>query len=95
MLSSFPVMPGPPIRTCVGCGERIAKSDLIRLVAVGGVIVADPAARQPGRGAYLHPSQDCLKRAQRRQAIPRALRAAGPLSDDGLVSYLARQLAGQ
>jgi predicted RNA-binding protein YlxR (DUF448 family) len=90
MLSRIPVMPGPVIRTCVGCGARVAKSDLIRLVAVGGEIVVDPAARRPGRGAYLHPSQDCLKRAQRRQAIRRALRVAGSLSDGGLVSYLAR-----
>ena len=90
MLSSFPVMPGPVIRTCVGCGARVAKSDLIRLVAIGDVIVADPAAREPGRGAYLHPSQDCLHRAQRRQAIRRALRVTGVLSDGGLVSYLAQ-----
>ena len=79
----------PVTRTCVGCGARVAKSDLIRLVAVGGEIVADPAAREPGRGAYLHRSQDCLNRAQRRQAFRKALRVTGPLADDGLVSYLA------
>jgi uncharacterized protein len=88
MLSRNHRMCTPVIRMCVGCGGRVAKSDLIRLVAVGGEIVADPAARQPGRGAYLHPRQDCLKRAQRRQAFRRALRVAGPLADDGLVSYL-------
>lgn len=82
-------MPGSVIRTCVGCGKRAAKSDLLRVVAVGGEVVADPAARRPGRGAYLHPSVDCLERARRRRAIPRALRAKGPLADDGLVRYLA------
>ncbi|HXP19378.1 MAG TPA: YlxR family protein [Streptosporangiaceae bacterium] len=89
MRSSFPVMPGSVIRTCVGCGARAAKSDLLRVVAVGGEIVADPAARRPGRGAYLHPSSDCLERARRRRAIPRALRATVPLSDGRLVRYLA------
>ena len=83
-------MPGLVIRTCVGCGARVAKSDLIRLVAICGAIVADPAARKPGRGAYLHPSQDCLQLAQRRQAFRRALRVAGPLSDGELVRYLAQ-----
>jgi len=73
----------------VGCGTRAAKSDLLRVVAVGAEIVADPGARRPGRGAYLHPSVDCLERARRRRAIPRALRATGPLADDGLVRYLA------
>jgi uncharacterized protein len=66
---------------------------LLRVVAVGGAIVADPAARRPGRGAYLHLSLDCWERARRRRALPRALRAAGPLADEGLVSYL-RAVAG-
>jgi uncharacterized protein len=89
MRSSFPVMPGSVIRTCVGCGTRAAKSDLLRVVAVGGDIVADPAGRQPGRGAYMHPSPDCLERARRRRAIPRALRATVPLRDVELARYLA------
>ena len=88
MLSRIHLMCTPVIRMCVGCGARVAKSDLIRLVAAGGEIVADPAARRPGRGAYLHPSQECLRRAQRRQAFRRALRVAGPLAYDGLVGYL-------
>ena len=45
-----------PIRTCVGCKVRAAKSSLLRLVAAGDGIVPDPQARQPGRGAYVHPS---------------------------------------
>jgi uncharacterized protein len=61
---------------------------LLRVVAAGEKIVADPTARRPGRGAYLHPSLDCLERARRRRAIPRALRAARPLADGELASYL-------
>jgi predicted RNA-binding protein YlxR (DUF448 family) len=89
MRSGVPVMPGSVIRTCIGCGDRAAKSDLLRVVAVGGDVVADPAARMPGRGAYLHLSQGCLERARRRRAFSRALRAKGPLCDDGLATYLA------
>ncbi len=88
MRSSHLVMPGSVIRTCVGCGTRAIKSDLLRVVAVDGQIVADPAARRPGRGAYLHPSLDCVERARRRRAIPRALRVTGPLADGELVRYL-------
>src|SRR6266702_3371239 len=76
-------MPGSVIRTCVGCGTRAAKSDLLRVVAVDGEIVVDPGARRPGRGAYLHPSTDCLERARRRRAVPRALRATGPRAAAG------------
>jgi predicted RNA-binding protein YlxR (DUF448 family) len=76
-------VPGKPVmRTCVGCKGREVKSSLLRFVAVGDVIQPDPRARLPGRGAYLHPSPDCLELAGRRRAFPRALRAAGPLSLD-------------
>ncbi|HTU73512.1 MAG TPA: YlxR family protein [Trebonia sp.] len=79
-----------PVRTCVGCRERAAKSSLLRLVATEDGLIPDPQARLPGRGAYLHPSLECLKLAQRRRAFPRALRVTGPLGDDGLASYLSR-----
>ncbi len=68
-----------PQRTCVGCRVRAAKSDLLRLVAVEGVLVPDHRGRLPGRGAYLHPDPACLELAERRRAFPRALRLAGPL----------------
>ena len=78
-----------PVRTCVGCRERAAKSILLRLVATGDDVIPDPQARRPGRGAYLHPSLDCLGLAQRRRAFPRALRVTGPLEVDALASYLS------
>src|SRR6516162_2532692 len=79
-----------PVRTCVGCKERAAKSSLLRLVVAGDDIVPDPQARQPGRGAYLHPSLACFELAQRRRAFPRALRVPGPLDSASLASYLSR-----
>ena len=68
-----------PVRTCVGCRERAAKQDLLRVVAQGDGLVPDPEARAPGRGAYLHRSTTCLDTAVRRRAFPRALRVPGPL----------------
>ena len=79
-----------PVRTCVGCKERSVKSSLLRLVAVRDGIVPDPEARQPGRGAYLHPSLACFELAQRRRAFPRALRVPGPLDSASLALYLSR-----
>jgi uncharacterized protein len=86
--------PGPgkkPLRSCVGCKVREAKSSLLRLVVAGDGIVPDPHARQPGRGAYLHPSLECFELAQRRRAFSRALRAPGSLSTASLASYLGTQ----
>ncbi|MFF7178904.1 DUF448 domain-containing protein [Streptomyces sp. NPDC008121] len=67
-----------PERTCVGCRERAAKSDLLRIVAVEGACVPDHRGTLPGRGAYLHPALVCLDLAVRRRAFPRAFKAQGP-----------------
>ncbi|WP_320777542.1 YlxR family protein [Streptomyces sp. CRN 30] len=68
-----------PERTCVGCRERAAKADLLRIVAVEEQCVPDPRGTLPGRGAYVHPAPVCLDQAVRRRAFPRALRVPGPL----------------
>ncbi|MDT9690984.1 YlxR family protein [Streptomyces sp. P9(2023)] len=68
-----------PERTCVGCRERAAKSDLLRIVAVEGACVPDHRGTLPGRGAYLHPASVCLDLAVRRRAFPRAFKVQGPL----------------
>ena len=63
---------------------------MLRLVAAGNGIVPDPQARQPGRGAYLHPSLACYELALRRRAFPRALRVPGSLDTAPLASYLSQ-----
>lgn len=77
-----------PWRTCVGCRDRAAKQDLLRVVVVEGVLVPDPQGRMPGRGAYVHPALACLDLAERRRAFPRALRTPGPLGLGMLQAYL-------
>jgi uncharacterized protein len=67
------------VRTCVGCRERAARADLLRVVVVEGRLVPDPARRLPGRGASVHPDPRCVDLAVRRRAFPRALRLPGPL----------------
>ncbi|GLV99836.1 YlxR family protein [Streptomyces lavendulae] len=78
-----------PERTCVGCRERAAKNDLLRIVAVGDECVPDPRGTLPGRGAYVHPAAVCLDQAVRRRAFPRALRSAGALDTAALSTALA------
>ena len=87
----------PPVRTCVGCRERGAKSDLLRVVGVtlgqGREVVPDDEARRPGRGAYLHPRRECLDLAERRRALPRALRLEGPLDLSALRAWIESRAA--
>ncbi len=68
----------------MGCRERAAKSDLLRIVAIEGACVPDPSGTLPGRGAYVHPALVCLDLAVRRRAFPRAFRAPGPFGTEAL-----------
>ncbi|MFI6943435.1 YlxR family protein [Streptomyces sp. NPDC050418] len=77
-----------PERTCVGCRERAAKSDLLRIVRKEDDCVPDPRGTLPGRGAYVHPVLVCIDTAVRRRAFPRALRAEGPLDTAALRRYV-------
>ncbi|GLW48519.1 DNA-binding protein [Streptomyces sp. NBRC 14336] len=80
--------PACPERTCVGCRERAAKKDLLRIVAIKDECVPDHRGTLPGRGAYVHPALVCLDLAVRRRAFPRALRAPGPLDTTALRHYV-------
>ena len=63
-----------PVRTCLGCRQRVPRSFLVRVVARDGRVVADATARLPGRGAWVHPDTECIENAVRRKAFGRALR---------------------
>ena len=84
-----------PVRTCIGCRERTAKSELLRVTAGSDTegrpaVVPDPAATRPGRGAHLHPTSACYDLAVRRRAFVRALRRPGERLETGpLDDYLA------
>ncbi|NEB02907.1 YlxR family protein [Streptomyces sp. SID13726] len=77
-----------PERTCVGCRQRAAKTDLLRIVAIKDECVPDPRGTLPGRGAYVHPALVCLDQAVRRRAFTRALRAPGALDTKALRRYV-------
>ncbi len=90
--------PAQPVRTCVGCRQRAAKADLLRVVlderGAGREVVPDPGGRLPGRGAHLHPTVDCLHQALKRRAFTRALRAEAGCSSARVEEHV-QQLAEQ
>jgi predicted RNA-binding protein YlxR (DUF448 family) len=94
--SVFPAskVPQGPVRTCIGCRERAAKSELVRVTAGSDadgrpVVVPDPVATRRGRGAHLHPTTACYDLAVRRRAFASALRADAGLDSAPVASYLA------
>ena len=83
--------PGP-VRTCVGCRKRELVVELLRVVAVSAgngdyALAVDTAGNLPGRGAWLHPDQQCLRVAIRRQAFTRALRISGSPDTSAVAEY--------
>ncbi|MEY7973757.1 YlxR family protein [Saccharomonospora xinjiangensis] len=79
-----------PVRLCVGCRQRASAGELSRVVASDSRLVVDERRRLPGRGAWLHPHPDCLAKAERRRAFPRALRVRGMLDTAGVRHYVER-----
>lgn len=63
-----------PQRQCMGCRERKAKKELIRVVrGTDGVVSLDFSGKKNGRGAYLCPNAACLQKAIRSKALERSL----------------------
>lgn len=82
-----------PLRQCLGCREMKPKRELIRVVrSPEGEISLDFHGKKPGRGAYLCPSPDCLKRAQQGQS-PGWRAFALPIPDP-VYDALAAQMEG-
>jgi len=66
-----------PVRTCLGCRSRADKSSLLRVVAQDGVVIPDPSGILPGRGAWVHPTAECVTKSISRNVFGRALRVSG------------------
>ena len=70
-----------PERTCVICGTKNAKRDLVRIVLTpDGECVVDETGKRPGRGAYLCHRETCWDQAANGGRLGHALR--GNLSDE-------------
>ena len=81
-----------PQRQCLGCREMKAKRELIRIVrSPEGDISLDFRGKKPGRGAYLCPDTQCLKRIRKSKALERAFSLPIP---DEVYQALEDQMIG-
>ena len=82
-----------PMRQCVGCREMRPKKELVRVVkSPEGAISLDFRGKAPGRGAYLCPNSECLKKAIRAKALERAFSTQIPPEVlDALVQTMEEQ----
>lgn len=68
-----------PMRMCTGCRQMKPKLELIRVVKTPeGEIKLDFTGKQSGRGAYICKCLQCLKSAQKTNALSRAFQMSIP-----------------
>ena len=82
-----------PQRQCMGCRERKNKRDMIRVVRMtDGNVSLDFSGKLNGRGAYVCPDPECLKKARKTRALERCLEAEIP---DTVYDRLEKEMEAQ
>ncbi|MDR0883564.1 MAG: YlxR family protein [Oscillospiraceae bacterium] len=69
-----------PTRQCIGCRAHKEKRALIRVVRPpdDAPITLDATGKKNGRGAYLCPDAECLKKARKKNALSHAFKQRVP-----------------
>ena len=68
-----------PQRQCMGCRERKAKREMIRVVrGTDNTVSLDFGGKMNGRGAYICPNPECLRKAQKAKSLERSLEVPIP-----------------
>ena len=82
-----------PLRKCTGCGEMKPKKELVRVVrSPEGEISLDLTGKKNGRGAYVCPNAECLKKARKAKRIERSFACAIP---DEIYDKMEQELMNQ
>lgn len=80
-----------PMRKCTGCNEMKPKKELVRIVrGTEGAIFVDLSGKNPGRGAYICRSKECLAMAKKTGRISKSLECAVP---EDVWALLEKELA--
>ena len=81
-----------PQRQCMGCRERKEKRAMIRVVrCTDGSVNLDFSGKMNGRGAYVCPNPECLKKALRSKALDRSLEVTIP---EEVIARLEKEMEG-
>ena len=81
-----------PQRQCMGCRERKEKRQMIRVVRTPeGNVTLDFGGKMNGRGAYICPNPECLKKALRSKALDRSLEVTIP---EEVIARLEKEMEG-
>ncbi|MDR1753857.1 MAG: YlxR family protein [Eubacterium sp.] len=68
-----------PERKCLGCGEKIEKRNMLRVVkSPAGEISFDLTGKKSGRGAYICKNVECFAKARNKKGFERSFKSAIP-----------------
>ena len=68
-----------PMRKCIGCNESKTKKELVRFVrSPEGDISLDLVGKKSGRGAYICPDTECLKKARKSRRLEKIFETTVP-----------------
>ncbi len=86
-----------PERSCVTCGRKFPKGDLIRIVRTPrGNVTVDRMGKEAGRGAYLCLTDSCWRSAIDKGTLERSLKLSLTTEDRAqLQAFYAQELGGQ
>lgn len=63
-----------PQRQCVGCRMMKNKKELIRILKTDEGIIIDDTGKKNGRGVYICPNAQCLKKAIENKGLERSFK---------------------
>jgi predicted RNA-binding protein YlxR (DUF448 family) len=83
-----------PERSCIACGRKLPKRELVRIVrAADGQVVVDPTGKANGRGSYLCKTGKCWEQGVRRGSLERGLRSPLSAKDkEALMNYYHQEV---
>lgn len=68
-----------PMRQCVGCQEMKSKKEMIRVIRTNEQeFLLDATGKKNGRGAYICPDLECLRKAVKNKGLERSFKQAIP-----------------
>lgn len=67
------------MRQCVGCQEMKSKKEMIRVIRTNEQeLLLDATGKKNGRGAYICPDLECLRKAVKNKGLERSFKQAIP-----------------
>ncbi len=68
-----------PMRKCIGCNEQKTKKELVRFVrSPEGDVTLDLVGKKSGRGAYICPDAECLRRVRKSKRLDKIFEMSVP-----------------